>query len=79
MRTTKQRLVAYGLVNGLGLKGNPRERDRLIRSVGGAIQRRDWSRLISLAASYGIGAAVGTAVRRAWERQRQQLERLPRW
>ena len=64
MVTTTERIAAYGLVNGLGLAGEPKERAKLIQSVGRAIERGDMARVFRLAASYGVGVYAGSIIRK---------------
>lgn len=65
MRKTTEEIGVYGVVNGLGLRGDPNEKAKLLRRIGRAIDRRDYRLLLEYMTAYGVGAWVGSAVRRA--------------
>jgi len=62
MKATEE-IGLYGLVNGLGLHGPPKEKAKLIGKIRRAAQRGDWERVLRLAVAYGIGASLGAALR----------------
>ena len=65
MRKTTEEIGEYGFVNGLGLKGEERQKAKLVRRISRAIDRGDWDRVLEYAAAYGIGRWAGSSVRRA--------------
>ncbi len=65
MRKTTEQIGVYGVVNGLGLRGDPHEKAKLLGRVGRAIDRRDFGVLLEYLAAYGVGAWAGSAIRRA--------------
>ena len=65
MRKTTEEIGAYGVVNGLGISGDPQQKAKLLRRVGRALDRGDLGLLLEYLAAYGAGAWAGTAMRKA--------------
>jgi hypothetical protein len=65
MTTMVERAGVYGLVNGLGVHGTSREKERILASASRAANRGEWARVLELAASYGLGVYVGSLIREA--------------
>jgi hypothetical protein len=65
MRKTTREIGAYGVVNGLGLRGDPKEKAKLLRRARRAAERGDFGLLIEYLAAYGVGAWAGANLRHA--------------
>lgn len=65
MRKTTQEIGVYGVVNGLGLSGDPKEKAKLLSRARRAAERGDFGLLLEYLAAYGVGAWVGARLRRA--------------
>lgn len=63
MSKTTQQIGAYGIVNGLGLHGDPKEKAKLLRRVRTVIERGDLGQLAEFMAAYGVGAWAGLTFR----------------
>ena len=73
-------MAAYGAINGLGLRGDPKVKAKLIRSVERAIERGDWGRVLELTIAYGAGSAVGSLARPTIERVSTRIDSaVSRW
>lgn len=80
MTSTAERIAAYGALNGLGFHGDPEVKAKLLRSVGRAIDRGDWDRVLKLTLAYGAGNAVGSAFRPTVQKLSEQTDPwLVRW
>lgn len=67
MRKTTQEIGVYGMVNGLGLRGDPKDKAKLLRRARRAAERGDFGLLLEYLAAYGVGAWAGANLRRAIE------------
>ena len=65
MRKTTQEIGVYGVVNGLGFRGDPKEKAKLLRRARRAAERGDFGLLIEYLAAYGVGAWAGASLRQA--------------
>jgi hypothetical protein len=79
MSSTAEQIGVYGFVNGLGLRGDPQAKARLLRSVRRAIRRGDWDWVLKLAAAYGIGVSIGSWIQQAARPQLTQLAGNSQW
>lgn len=65
MRMTTQEIGAYGVVNGFGLHGDPKEKAKLLCRAQRAAERGDYGVLLEYLLAYGAGAWAGARLRRA--------------
>jgi hypothetical protein len=68
MGATVGEFGGYGIVNGLGIRGDARDKERLLRNVSRAVNRGDWDWVLTVAAAYSLGAIVGSETRKALSR-----------
>jgi len=65
MRKTVRAIGAYGVVNGFGFHGDPREKAKLIRRARMAVDRGDCWTLFEYLVAYGAGTYAGARLRKA--------------
>ncbi len=63
MTTRVENAGIYGFVNGLGYRGDPATRRRLVQSAQRAANRGDWGDVLGMGAAYLIGSALGASLR----------------
>jgi hypothetical protein len=66
MTNRVQAAGVYGLVNGLGYRGDRDVKSRLIRSAQRAAGRGDWDTIVQMGLAYLLGSALGSSVRQRW-------------
>lgn len=59
MKTRNRQAGIYGFVNGLGYRGDPATKRRLIRRAQRAADRGDWETLLEMGLTYVAGVALG--------------------
>jgi len=65
MATRAEAAAIYGIVNGLGYRGDPDVKSRLIQSAHRAVNRGDWDALVGMGLAYLFGAALGSSFRQS--------------
>jgi hypothetical protein len=65
MRKTTEEIGAYGLANGLGFHGDPKQKAKLVRRASKAVERGHYGVLLEYLLAYGAGSWAGARVRRA--------------
>lgn len=65
MRKTTEEIGAYGVMNGLGFRGDQVEKAKLVRRAQRAAERGDYGLLLEYLAAYGAGTWAGARLLRA--------------
>lgn len=60
MSDVKREFGAYGFVNGLGLHGDDRSKEKLLKRLLRAIDRGDWEKVAEYLLAYGAGRTFGS-------------------
>lgn len=74
MKTRNRQAGIYGFVNGLGYRGDPATKQKLIRRTQRAADCGDWETILEMGLAYLVGAGVG-----AYVNERLAGNRSTRW